>query len=279
MGNYWRRRLTSYILLGLCVACTAVAIFPLLSILFYVVVRGIGALNLDFFTQMPKPVGEPGGGMANAIVGTLIMVGLGSLLGLPLGIVAGIYLAEYGRGRFASLLRFATDVFMGVPSVVIGVFVYTVVVRHMGGFSALAGGLALSLIIIPLVTRTTEELLRMVPESLREASLALGATKARTIVSIVLRSAGGGVVTGVMLAIARAAGETAPLLFTALNSRHWSLSLTQPMASLPVYIYTYAISPFKDWQAQAWGAALVLLLLVLTLNLLARTLARSHYYR
>ncbi|MBC7335816.1 MAG: phosphate ABC transporter permease PstA, partial [Clostridia bacterium] len=222
-------------------------------------------------------VGEPGGGMANAVAGTFIMVGLAALLGLPVGIMAGIYLAEYGRGRLADVIRFMTDVFTGVPSVVIGVFIYTVVVTRMGSFSALAGGLALSLIIIPLVTRTTEELLRMVPYTLREASLALGATKARTIVSVVLRSAAGGVVTGVMLAIARAAGETAPLLFTALSSRHWSLALREPMASLPVYIYTYAISPFRDWQVQAWGAALVLLLTVLGLNLVARAVTRSRY--
>jgi phosphate transport system permease protein len=275
VGNYWFRRLVNLLLLGLCIACTALAIFPLLSILYFVVVRGLGSLSLDFFTQMPKPVGDPGGGMANAIVGTLIMVGLGSLVGLPIGIAAGIYLAEYGRGHFAHVLRFATDVFIGVPSVVIGVFIYAVVVTRMGGYSALAGGLALSLIVIPLVTRTTEELLRLVPNNLREASLALGATKSRTIKSIVLRSAAGGVVTGVILAIARVAGETAPLIFTALNSRHWSLALTEPMASLPVYMYTYAISPFPDWQAQAWGAALVLLLLVLGLNVTARLMARS----
>lgn len=277
MSHYWRRRLLNYLLLGLCVACTAVAVFPLLSILFYVAVRGFQALSPEFFTQMPRPVGEPGGGMANAVVGTFIMVGLAALLGLPVGIMAGIYLAEYGRGRLADVIRFMTDVFTGVPSVVIGVFIYTVVVTRMGSFSALAGGFALSLIIIPLVTRTTEELLRMVPYTLREASLALGATKARTIVSVVLRSAAGGVVTGVMLAIARAAGETAPLLFTALSSRHWSLALREPMASLPVYIYTYAISPFRDWQVQAWGAALVLLLTVLGLNLVARAVTRSRY--
>lgn len=277
MGNYWRRRLANYFFLGLCVAATAVAVFPLLSILYYVVVRGAGVLSWEFLTQMPKPVGEPGGGMANAIVGSLIMVGLGALIGLPVGLMAGIYLAEYGRGRLADGIRFCTDVFTGVPSVVLGVFVYTVLVRPMGGFSALAGGVALSLIIMPLVTRTTDELLRMVPSTLREASLALGATKARTTVSVVLRSASGGVVTGIMLAVSRAAGETAPLLFTALNSRHWSLALGDPMASLPVYIYTYAISPFKDWQNQAWGAALVLLLLVLILNLLARVLSRGQY--
>ncbi|MGB9886079.1 MAG: phosphate ABC transporter permease PstA [Moorellales bacterium] len=277
MADYRRRRLVGRLGMGLCVLATGLAVLPLFSILFYVAARGIGVLDLTFLTQMPKPVGEPGGGMANAIVGSLVMVGLGSLIGLPVGIMAGIYLAEYGRGRFAHWVRFAADVFMGVPSVVIGVFLYTVLVTAMGGFSALAGGVSLALVITPLVTRTTDEMLRMVPNTLREASLALGATKARTIVSVVLRSASAGVVTGIMLALARAAGETAPLLFTALSSRHWSLSLTEPMASLPVYIYTYAISPFADWQAQAWGAALVLLLLVLGLNLLARVLARNHY--
>lgn len=277
MGNYWRRRLFNYFLLGLCVICTILAVLPLLSILYYVVVRGIGVLDLNFLLKMPKPVGEIGGGMANAIVGTLVMVGLGALIGLPVGILSGIYLAEYARGWFAEIVRFTTDVFTGVPSVVIGVFVYAVVVTRMGSYSALAGGLALSMIIIPTVTRTTDEMLRMVPNTLREASLALGATKSRTILSVVLRSAAGGVITGVMLAIARASGETAPLIFTALSSRHWSLSLNSPMASLPVFIYNYAISPFKDWQDQAWGAALVLLLLVLGLNVIARAVAKNRF--
>jgi phosphate transport system permease protein len=277
VADYRRRRLISRLGLGLCVAATGLAVLPLFSVLFYVLARGIGALDLAFFTQMPKPVGEPGGGIANAIVGSLVMVGLGSAMGIPVGIMAGVYLAEYGRGRFAQAVRFLTDVFMGVPSVVIGVFLYAVLVVSAGGFSALAGAVSLALIIIPLATRTTDEMLRLVPASLREASLALGATKARTIVSVVLRSASGGVLTGVMLALARAAGETAPLLFTALSSRHWSLSLGEPMASLPVYIYTYAISPFADWQSQAWGAALVLVVLVLVLNLLARIASRGHY--
>lgn len=271
--RFRRRKLLNYAMLGLAVACTVIVLIPLVSVLAYVIARGAGAFNLDFFTQLPKPVGEPGGGMANAIVGTIILVGLACLIGLPVGILAGTYLAEFGRGPLAAAVRFLSDVLTGVPSIVTGIFINVMVVLRMGHFSAYAGGLALAVIMIPLVTRTTEEMLRLVPNSLREASLALGATQARTVTSIVYRSASAGLITGIMLAVARVAGETAPLLFTALNNRFWHTGLDQPIASLPVYIYRYAISPYQDWQQQAWGAALLLVLMVLATNVAARLVA------
>ena len=254
---------------GACAAMLA-ALVPLAMVLGYVAIRGIPALNLAFFTQLPKPVGEPGGGMANAITGSLILVGLASLAGLPVGILGGIYLAEFGNNRFGWTVRFAADVLSGVPSIVIGIFIYAVVVMRMKHFSALAGGAALGVMMIPTVMRTTEELVRLVPMSLREAALALGATRWRTVLKVVLVSAKGGVITGVLLAIARIAGETAPLLFTAFGNRFWSLRLDQPIASLPVQIYEYAKAPYDDWNAQAWGAALVLVAMILVLSIVAR---------
>jgi len=229
--------------------------------------KGASSLNLDFFVHLPKPVGQSGGGMANAILGTLQIVGIACLAGVPIGIGAGLYLAEHRGSQLANAVRFAADVMMGVPSIVVGIFAYAVVVRPMGGFSALAGAFALGVIMVPLVTRTTEEMVLLVPHEMREASLALGIPRWRTSISVIVRTALSGIATGVILAIARVAGETAPLLFTAFGNRFWATSLRQPVATLTVQVYTYAISPFQDWQRQAWAGALVLTGLVLALEL------------
>jgi phosphate transport system permease protein len=240
----------------------------------FVVTRGIGALNWDFFTQLPKPVGEPGGGMANAIVGTLMLSGLGAIFAIPVGIVSGVYMSEYAGTRFAAAVRFAADTLNGVPSIVIGVFVYGIVVLQMRQFPMLAGGVALGVMMIPIIARTTEELLRLVPQTLREGALALGATRARATFSVVLPAALPGIITGVILALARIAGETAPLLFTSFNNRFWNTNPLQPTASLTVQIFTYASSPYEDWHRQAWAGALVLVSIVLTCSLLARWATR-----
>ena len=272
-GERWRRT-RSRIWTGLCIACAAVVLLPLFSILLYVISRGGSGLSARFFTHLPVPVGEPGGGMGNAVLGSLVLIALASLFGLPIGILAGVYLAEVGRrGRLANAIRFIADVLSGLPSITIGVFVYSLVVVSMRRFSALAGGLALAIVMIPTITRTTEELLKLVPANLREASLALGVPAWRTTLFVVLRTAAPGIATGVMLAVARVAGETAPLLFTAFNNRFWSLAIDRPMASMPVQILTYATSPYKEWQDQAWTGALVLVVLILTLNLAARVIA------
>jgi phosphate transport system permease protein len=258
----------------LCVVATALAIVPLFSVLYYVAARGLGGVNLAFFTELPAPVGEVGGGAANAIIGSLELVGLACLIGIPPGILAGVYLAEYGNSKLGQLVRFSADVMAGVPSITVGLFVYSLVVLRTGHFSAYAGGLALAIIMLPTVTRTTEELLRLVPEALREAALGLGVAKWRTTVSILLRTALPGVATGVMLAIARVFGETAPLLFTSFSNRYWAESLNEPTASLPVQIFTYAVSPYEDWHRQAWAAALLLVVFILVLNVSARLLVR-----
>jgi len=269
-----RRRFVSTLMLGLSVAAVCVALLPVAMIFFFVVAKGIGSINLAFFTNMPKPVGEVGGGMANAIVGSLTMVGLGAVFAVPVGIVAGIYLSEFPGTRFASLVRFAADTLNGVPSIVIGVFVYAIVVRPVQHFSGLAGGVALGVMMLPIITRNTEELLRLVPMALREGAYALGATRARAIFTVVLPAALPGILTGVILALARTAGETAPLLFTSLNNQFWSTSLTRPMASLTVQVYTYATGPYEDLHRQAWAGALVLVSIVLTCSLLARFATR-----
>ncbi len=274
-SSYLRRNLTDRVVRGLCVVATIVAIIPLASVLYYVVVRGIGGINLAFFTELPKPVGESGGGMGNALLGTLKLVGLAGLFGIPPGVLAGIYLAEFGSSKFGRLVRFSADVMSGVPSITVGIFVYSVVVVTTKQFSALAGGLALAILMLPMVTRTTEELLKLVPESLREAALGLGVPKWRATLLIMLRTAAPGIAVGIMLSVARVAGETAPLLFTAFNNRFWSTGINEPTASLPVNIYTNAVSPYEDWHRQAWAAALVLLLTVLSLNIMARFLVRS----
>jgi len=269
-----RRKLTNLAMMALCVALTVCALVPLASILTLVTVRGFQVLSPEFLTRLPAALGEPGGGIANAITGSLILVGLATLLAVPVGVLAGVYLAEFGRGVLARQVRFWVEVLVGVPSIIVGAAVYGLLVIPMGRFSALAGSVALAIIMLPVVTRVTEEMVRMVPASLREASLALGATRARTVVSVVLRSARAGILTGTMLAVARAAGETAPLLFTALSSRYWFSGLDQRVASLPVYIFTYATTPYEELHRQAWGAAFVLLALVLALNVAARATTR-----
>lgn len=270
----WRRRKNS-LMMGGTVAATVITLAPLFLILGYLLSKGFSSLNLDFFIRMPKPVSEPGGGMANAIVGTFELIAIASLIGVPIGIGAGLYLAEHGRQGIAPAARFAADVLTGIPSIVVGVFAYVVVVRPMGGFSALAGGVALAIIMIPLVARTTEEIVALVPRELREAALALGVSHWRTTLSVVLPTALGGILTGIILAVARVAGETAPLLFTAFGNRFWSTAIGQPIASLTVQVYTYAISPFDDWQRQAWAGALVLTAIVLGLELAVRWVARN----
>lgn len=267
------RHLRSRFFSALCAISAALVLVPLISILAYVIRRGLPGLSLSFFTSLPRPVGEPGGGMGNAVLGSLILVGTACLVGLPIGIGAGVYLAEIGRGRLARLLRFTADVLGGVPSITVGVFVYAAVVVSMRRFSAIAGALSLAVVMIPTVTRASEELLRLVPSNLREASLGLGVPGWRTTLFVVLRTAAPAIATGVMLSIARVAGETAPLLFTAFNNRYASVALDRPMASLPVQILTYATSPYKDWQDQAWTGALVLVTMVLVLNLSARIAA------
>jgi phosphate transport system permease protein len=269
MRDRWRRILSNVILV-LCAGSVLVALVPLALILFYVLSQGMAALNVAFFTQMPKPVGEPGGGMANAIAGSLIVTGIAAALAIPVGVMSGIYVAEYAGTRLASASRFAADTLNGVPSIVIGVFVYTIVVLSMGRFSALAGGVALGIMMIPLILRTTEELLRLVPTTLREGALALGATRGRAVFSVVVPAALPGILTGILLALARIAGETAPLLFTALNNRFWSTDITQPIATLTVQVFTYAIAPYPEWHQQAWAGALVLVGMVLVCSLLAR---------
>ncbi|NUR53266.1 MAG: phosphate ABC transporter permease PstA [Acidobacteria bacterium] len=265
-----RRRLVSHVIMMLCVLSVALALIPLALVLFYVVSRGISSLSWTFFTRMPAPVGEPGGGMANAIVGSLLVTGIGALFAIPVGVLAGIYAAEHRGTRLASAVRFAADTLNGVPSIVIGVFAYSVAVLPFQRFSAVAGGLALGIMMLPLVTRTAEELLLLVPASLREGALALGATRARAVFTVVVPAALPGILTGVLLALARVAGETAPLLFTAFNNRFFTTDVRQPVSTLTVQIYTYAISPYEDWHRQAWAGALVLVALVLTCSLLAR---------
>jgi phosphate transport system permease protein len=254
-----------------------IVILPLILILAFLVYRGASAVNLDFFTQLPKPVGEPGGGMANAIVGTLTLVGLASCLGLPLGILGGVYLAESRDRRLPWMIRFLADVLNGVPSIVIGIFAYTVVVLPMRRFSALAGGFALAVIMLPIVLRTTEELVRLVPASLREAALALGIPEWKVMLRIVLPTARAGIITGVMVSIARIAGETAPLLFTAFGNRFWHHGLLQPIAALPLQIFSYAIAPYDDWHRQAWAGALVLIVLIFSSSLVTRIVTRGRY--
>ena len=265
-----RRKLWNNIMIGLCFLCVVLALIPLAFILFYTVKEGISALNLDFFTHLPKPVGESGGGMANAIVGTLIMVGMSTLLGVPIGILAGVFLAEYGTNKLANIIRFLAEVMSGLPSIIIGIFAYTIIVKPMGRFSAYAGSIALAILMIPTITKTTEELLKLVPLTLREAALALGAPRWVVTTRVVLSAATKGIITAIMLSIARVAGETAPLLFTAMNNRFWHQGLDQPVASLPVQIYTYAVAPYDDWHAQAWAGATVLIILVFVLSVVVR---------
>jgi len=264
------RRALSHLIVGLCALAVLLALVPLVLILFYVLSQGISSLNWDFVTKMPVPVGEPGGGMVNAILGSLIVSGLGAIFAIPVGIISGVYAAEYAGTRLASAVRFAADTLNGVPSIVIGVFAYGIAVLPFGHFSALAGGVALGIMMIPLIMRTTEELLRLVPTSLKEGALALGATRARAVFSVVLPAALPGILTGILLALARIAGETAPLLFTALNNRYFSTDISQPISTLTVQVFTYAVAPNEDWHRQAWAGALTLVTIVLVCSLLAR---------
>lgn len=268
--NYQVRKVKSYVFGFLTIATAVIVLLPLASILAELLTQGLSSVNLDFFTHLPKPVGEVGGGMANAIVGTLVLIGIASCIGLPVGIGTGIYLSEYSNKQFAWVIRFITDVMSGIPSIVYGIFVYILIVSRVKSFSALAGGVALGIMMIPVIARTTEEVLRLVPNSLREAALALGIPKWRTTLSIVLKTAASGVLTGVIVSLSRVAGETAPLLFTALGNRFWSHGVMEPIAALPLQVFTYAISPYDDWHRQAWAGALVLIGLVFLTNVIAR---------
>jgi phosphate transport system permease protein len=273
-GRRRLRRIRNDLVIVLCHACAAIILLPLGLIIWHLVAKGFATFTPAFFFHMPKPVGEPGGGMANAIVGTLILVGMGTLLAVPFGVGTGFYLAEYGHRRFAPIVRYTTDVLAGVPSIVVGVAAYGLIVVPMGRFSALAGGVALGILMLPTIIRSTEEVVRLVPQSYRQAALALGAPEWKVSRQVVLPAAWAGIVTAIMLALARAAGETAPLLFTALGNRFWSVAIDRPIASLPVFIYDYARAPYDDWNRQAWTGALVLLLLVTTLSALVRLTTR-----
>jgi phosphate transport system permease protein len=267
------RQLRSHIIVALCFGAVALALLPLALILAYVIERGVTSISWSFLTEMPKPVGENGGGMANAIAGSLFVIAIAAVFAVPIGVCTGIYLAEF-RDRLASAIRFAADVLNGVPSIVIGIFAYAVVVLPLRRFSALAGAFALGVMMIPIVVRTTEELLRLVPETLREGALALGATRARATFSVVVPAALPGIITGVLVAIARIAGETAPLLFTAFNNRFFSADPRQPISTLTVQIFTYAISPYDEWHRQAWAGALVLIAMILVFSIAARLATR-----
>lgn len=272
--NILRRHVTNHIVTGLAILSTVVVIAPLLAILVYLLVKGVSSLNVAFFTQIPAPVGMPGGGMANAIVGSGIVLTLASLIGIPVGIAAGVYLAEYGRGKtLAKAVRFTADVLNGVPSIVMGIAIYSLIVVEQKHFSAFAGGVALAVMMVPTITRTTEEMLATVPYAIREAALGLGVPKWRTVVSVSLRTASPGIITGCMLAFARVAGETAPLLFTAFGNQFWSFKLGEPIAALPLQIYVYAISPYDEWHRLAWAGSLVLIALIMVSVTLVRIYA------
>jgi phosphate transport system permease protein len=274
MSYATRRKIVSKIAEALCALAVLVALVPLAMILFYVITHGASALNWAFFTHTPRPVGEPGGGMANAIVGTLILIGLAGLFAVPIGMICGIHLAEFSGTKFSSVVRFAADVLNGVPSIVVGIFAYGLVVYPIRRFSAVAGGIALGLLMIPIVVRTTEELLRLVPPGLREGALALGASRSRAVFSVIVPAALPGILTGILVALARVAGETAPLLFTSFNNTYWSTNIMQPMASLTVQVFTYAISPYDDWHRQAWAGAFLLVMIILSLSIAARLAVR-----
>lgn len=272
--SYLWRKSVNYLMVGVAALSAGLAVLALLAVLSYVAINGFSALNAGFFLHLPTPVGVPGGGVANAIVGSFIIVGLAILFAVPIGLGAGIYLSEFGDNRFGDVVRYLADVLAGVPSIVMGIFAYTLIVAHQGHFSALSGGFALGVMMLPAITRTTEEMLRLAPAALREGALALGMPRWRSVISVVLPTALGGVITGVMLAIARVAGETAPLLFTAFGNPFWNLNINEPIATLPLTLFTYAISPYDDWRTKAWGTGLVLVALVLIASLLARRFGR-----
>jgi phosphate transport system permease protein len=269
------RKIKSALACTIALVSGVLVISPLALVFCYLLIKGGGSVNWDFFTKLPTPVGVAGGGMANAIVGSLELLAIAGLIGIPVGVLGGVYLAEYGSARISSVLRFLADVLNGVPSITWGVVVYGLIVLRFKGFSAYAGGLALALIMIPLILRTTEEVILLVPNGYREASLALGVSRWKTIVHIVLKTASKGIITGILLALARVGGETAPLLFTAFGNRFWNHSLSQPIAALPIQIFTYAISPYDDWHRQAWAGALVLVTGVFCVNILVRIVTRG----
>jgi phosphate transport system permease protein len=276
-NHNWRRFKNAFMQTLACV-CAILVITPLVLVFYHLIREGFTSINWAFFTQVPKPVGETGGGMGNAIAGTFVLLAQAAVIGVPVGVLGGVYLSEYGSSKLNWWIRFAADILNGVPSITWGIVVFALLVVPMHGFSALAGGVVLGMMMIPLVMRTTEEVLQLVPGGYREAALALGISKWRTIVQIVLRTATKGIVTGVLLALARVAGETAPLLFTALGNNSWAHSLTQPIAAMPLQIFNYAISPYDDWHRQAWAGALVLLLLVLAINIGVRFLTRDRFH-
>ena len=269
------RRITDRAASLAAILCAILVIAPLLAVFGYLLVKGLGSVNLAFLTHTPKPVGEVGGGMANAIIGSLMILGIGSAIGVPLGIGAGIYVSEYGKGRYSTYVRFTADVLNGVPSIVIGIAAYALVVLRQGHFSAWSGGIALGIMMIPTIARTTEEMLLMVPHAIREAAYGLGIPQWRSTISIALRTARSGVITGVMLAFARVAGETAPLIFTAFGNSFWNLDPNQPTAALPLQVYVYAISPFDDWHRQAWAGALILIVLIVVAVSVVRIATRK----
>ena len=273
--NHTWRKIKNALAVGIAFTSGIFVILPLGLVFFYLLINGAGSINWDFFTKLPAPVGAAGGGMVNAIVGSLELLALAGVIGIPIGVLGGVYLAEYGSARINALLRFLADVLNGVPSITWGVVVYGLIVLRFKGFSAYAGGLALALIMIPLILRTTEEVILLVPNGYREASLALGVSRWKTIVHIVMKTASKGIITGILLALARIGGETAPLLFTAFGNRFWNHSLSQPIAALPLQIFTYAISPYDDWHRQAWAGALVLVTGVFCVNILVRILTRG----
>ena len=273
--NYLWRKIKSALAAIIAFICALLVIAPLALVLFHLIRSGASAINWSFFTELPKPVGVAGGGMANAIIGSFQLLGLAALVGVPVGVLGGVYLAEYGTARGNFALRFMADVLNGVPSIIWGVVVYGLIVLRFKSFSAYAGGLALGFIMVPLVTRTTEEVLLLVPAGYREASLALGISRWKTIVHIVMKTALKGIVTAVLLALARVAGETAPLLFTAFGNRFWNHNLSEPVAALPLQIFSYAISPYDDWHRQAWAGALVLVAMIFLVNLVVRFLTRE----
>ena len=273
--NHTWRKIKSALACGIAFVSAVLVITPLGLVFFHLVINGASSVNWDFFTKLPAPVGAVGGGMVNAIVGSLELLALAGVIGIPIGVLGGVYLAEYGSARLNSILRFLADVLNGVPSITWGVVVYGLVVLRFKGFSAYAGGLALGLIMIPLILRTTEEVVLLVPNGYREAALALGVSRWKTIVHIVMKTASRGIITGILLALARVGGETAPLLFTAFGNRFWNHSLSQPIAALPLQIFTYAISPYDDWHRQAWAGALVLVSGIFCVNVLVRILTRG----
>jgi len=274
--NHTWRKIKSALASTIAFVSALLVIAPLALVFFHLLVNGAGSVNWDFFTKLPVPVGAAGGGMANAIVGSLELLALAGIIGIPIGVLGGVYLAEYGSARINSILRFLADVLNGIPSITWGVVVYGLVVLRFKGFSAYAGGLALGLIMIPLILRTTEEVVLLVPNGYREAALALGVSRWKTIVHIVMKTASRGIITGILLALARVGGETAPLLFTAFGNRFWNHSLNQPIAALPLQIFTYSISPYDDWHRQAWAGALVLVTGVFCVNVIVRILTRGH---